>query len=373
MKKLFLPLVIFFSITLNTYSQTFNLQFIEIHSDGTNGGNFDVKVQIAGSQVFKLATSNITFNFNYPALSSPTLLIQHHYDNNDNLAYSDMGLGNPLDGVVSINITFNQNDASLATDVPLSPTWQDVATIRFTINDNSQTSGMTFRSASAPQNPMNVNKCTGSGVTYQTMPLNGGTWNSLDVPLPVELSSFTALVNQNVVNLKWQTATEVNNYGFEIQRKVGSIESGVGSWEKVGFVKGNGNSNSPKDYNFTDKNLTGGPKFSYRLKQLDNDGTFTYSDKVEVEVTPKQFTLYQNYPNPFNPSTNIKFDLPEAVKVKINIYNILGENVATLLNETMEAGFHQITFNGSALSSGTYIYRIEAGNFVQTKKMLLMK
>ena len=193
--------------------------------------------------------------------------------------------------------------------------------------------------------------------------------DQVDAPLPVELSSFSALVNLNNVSLNWKTATEVNNYGFEVERKANESAG----WEKIGFINGSGNSNSNKDYNFTDKNLTGGTKFSYRLKQIDNDGTFTYSNNVEVEVTPKQYTLYQNYPNPFNPSTNIKFDLPQASKVVLNIYNILGEKVAALLNETMEAGFHQVPFNGSGLSSGTYIYRIEAGNFVQTKKMLLMK
>ena len=106
-------------------------------------------------------------------------------------------------------------------------------------------------------------------------------------------------------------------------------------------------------------------------------GKYQYSKEVEVEVVPTQFALYQNYPNPFNPETNIKFDLPEASKVRINVYNILGEKVAELLNKTVETGFHQVEFNGSNLSSGTYIYRIEAQSsgqtFVQTKKMLLLK
>ena len=200
----------------------------------------------------------------------------------------------------------------------------------------------------------------------------------VNFPLPVELTSFTANVNTNNVSLSWKTATEVNNNGFEIQRKVRDQKSEVsGQWEKVGFVLGHGNSNSPKEYSFTDKNLTGGTNFVYRLKQIDNDGQYQFSKEVEVEVVPKQFNLYQNYPNPFNPSTNIKFDLPEAAKVTINIYNILGEKVASLLNKTVEAGFHEVQFNGSDLSSGTYIYRMEASssgqNFIQTKKMLLLK
>ena len=216
-----------------------------------------------------------------------------------------------------------------------------------------------------------------SGVTGGTsVELYNATATS--VPLPVELSSFTASVNLNNVNLNWKTATEMNNNGFEIQRSAATNQkSEVSKWEKIGFLEGHGNSSSPKEYSFTDKNLTGGTQFIYRLKQIDNDGQYQYSKEIEVEVVPRQFTLYQNYPNPFNPVTNIKFDLPEASKVVINVYNILGEKVATLLNKTVEAGFQQVQFNGNDLASGTYIYRIEAlysgQNFVQTKKMLLLK
>ena len=197
------------------------------------------------------------------------------------------------------------------------------------------------------------------------------------VPLPVELSSFTVSVKQNVVNLNWQTKTEVNNYGFEVERlqnyKNAKLQDSDLKWEKIGFVTGNGNSNSPKDYSFIDKNLTGGSKFTYRLKQIDNDGTYSYSSEVEVEVIPDRYELYQNYPNPFNPVTNIKFSLPEAARVKIDIFNIIGEKVRTLIEQNMEAGFHNITFNAENLSSGTYIYRLQTENFTQIKKMLLLK
>ena len=148
-------------------------------------------------------------------------------------------------------------------------------------------------------------------------------------------------------------------------------------WEMVAFIEGHGNSNSPKIYSFTDKNLVGGSKFMYRLKQIDIDGTFEYTDAVEVEVLPTKYELFQNYPNPFNPSTNIKFSLPEDTKLAINIYNLLGERVATVLNEELKAGFHQIEFNsnsaGYSLASGVYIYSIESNNFSKVKKMILMK
>ena len=162
-----------------------------------------------------------------------------------------------------------------------------------------------------------------------------------EVALPVELSSFSALINKNVVNLKWQTKTEINNYGFEVER-ASSSTSPIQGWEKIAFVNGHGNSNSPKDYSFVDKNPAGGSKFIYRLKQIDTDGKFEYSKEVEIELVPDEFKLFQNYPNPFNPVTNIKFALPKAAKVTLLVYNLLGEKVATLLNEDKEAGFYDV-------------------------------
>jgi len=192
-------------------------------------------------------------------------------------------------------------------------------------------------------------------------------------PVPVELTSFTANVRENKVMLEWATATEVNNYGFEIEKQTGSKQSVLGNWEMIGFVEGHGNSNSPKQYSFTDKNLVGGSLFKYRLKQIDNDGTYEYSDEIEIEIIPVEFALYQNYPNPFNPTTKIRYQLPQESKVIIKIYDILGSEVITLLNEKKEPGVYEIEFNAQHLSSGTYIYRIIAGSFVETKKMILMK
>ncbi len=122
-----------------------------------------------------------------------------------------------------------------------------------------------------------------------------------------------------------------------------------------------------------DKNPSGGSKFIYRLKQIDNDGKFIYSDEVEIALVPNEFALYQNYPNPFNPVTNIKFALPKDVKVTLIVYNLLGEKVSTILNEDKEAGFYDVKFDGNNYSSGMYIFRLTAGDFVQTKKMTLIK
>ncbi len=144
-------------------------------------------------------------------------------------------------------------------------------------------------------------------------------------------------------------------------------------WEKLGFVNGNGNSNSPKSYSFVDDNVSAG-SYSYRLKQIDNDGQFEYSKAIEIGLTAlDKFELSQNYPNPFNPSTTINYNLPEAANVKLIIYNILGQEVKTLVNEFKEAGVHTVNFNASKLNSGLYIYKIEAGSFTQTRKMTLIK
>ena len=238
----------------------------------------------------------------------------------------------------------------------------DVATITFSTVISAGSSNLTFDTPLEFFSPTAVQWING---TFTDLNTN---------PLPVELSSFTASGNQNAVNLKWQTATEVNNYGFEVERKVHTSTSlSVIAWEKVGFVNGNGNSNTPIEYSFVDKNLIGGSKFLYRLKQIDNDGQFEYSDAVEVELVPKEFALYQNYPNPFNPTTKINYSVPFDSKVTISIYSITGELVTELVNDNVEAGSYSANFNGINLASGIYFYRMAAGSFVKTYKMILMK
>jgi hypothetical protein len=187
----------------------------------------------------------------------------------------------------------------------------------------------------------------------------------------IELSSFSALVNDSFVLLNWRTETETNNYGFEIERRTNNKDKSL--WEKIGFVEGHGNSNSPKEYSYTDKNPYGCNTFQYRLKQIDNDGQFIYSGEVEIELLPNQYDLMQNYPNPFNPTTTIGFGILEKGNVRLSVLNVLGEEIRLLLNEEMEADYHSIEFNASDLPSAVYFYRIQSGNFIDTKKMLLLK
>jgi len=192
-------------------------------------------------------------------------------------------------------------------------------------------------------------------------------------PLPVELSMFSASIVDDRVVLFWRTETEINNYGFEIEREVGSRQSTVGNWEMIGLVEGHGNSNSPKQYSFIDDKVISG-KYAYRLKQIDNDGTFEHSKIIEIDVdAPLEFELSQNYPNPFNPSTTIRFSLPATSFVKLSVFNILGEEVQNLVNEIKEAGVHTINIDASQLNSGIYFYKLETKNFIRVKKMSLIR
>ncbi len=219
------------------------------------------------------------------------------------------------------------------------------------------------------------------GSILTAYPTEDGRWGTAwgVVPtseLPVELTNFSSVVNNGIVNLSWQTATETNNYGFDVERKVVSDQQSV--FEKIGFVSGAGNSNAPKDYSFTDQ-PTGGTKFSYRLKQIDNDGNYKYYDAINVTLSENQTAeLMQNSPNPFNPSTAIKFYISKSSNVSIKIYDMLGKEVTTLVDRQTDAGYHIVYWNGndkygSDVSSGVYLYKLTAGSFTQTKKMLMLK
>jgi len=187
--------------------------------------------------------------------------------------------------------------------------------------------------------------------------------------VPVELTSFSANCNNGIVSLSWKTATETNNNGFEIQRMKDNNR-----WENIGFIKGNGTTSKPQEYFYIDNSLTAG-SYSYRLKQIDYDGTFEYSKTINVNINMADFSfnLSQNYPNPFNPSTTISFSIPSNEKVSLKIYDVLGKEVATIINENMEAGNYKKEWNAGSFSSGVYFYKLQAGNFVETKKMCLIK
>lgn len=204
-------------------------------------------------------------------------------------------------------------------------------------------------------------------------------------PIPVELTSFTASLDGNNVQLNWSTASEINNLGFEIEKKVFSFGEDLGeAWNSIGFVPGYGTSTEKHIYSFNDNGLVDGNYF-YRLKQIDTDGKIKYSGTVEVEVVSLfGFSLEQNYPNPFNPVTKIRFIIPnvtlsevEGYFVTLKVYDILGNEITTLVNEEKPAGKYEVDFqstvNNHPLASGIYFYKLQAGAFVETKKMILLR
>jgi photosystem II stability/assembly factor-like uncharacterized protein len=200
-----------------------------------------------------------------------------------------------------------------------------------------------------------------------------GVYRAEGRTVPVELASFSAVVNGNNVLLSWTTASEINNQGFEIQRLQNYKNKELQDWKTIGFVEGNGTTTEQQFYSFIDDDIKTGT-YLYRLKQIDFDGTFEYSSIIEVEVrVPTEFFLSQNYPNPFNPSTTIRYSLKEDGLVNIKVYNILGSEAATLVNEHKSQGEHRATFNANNLSSGTYFYVIRVNDFTAVKKMILFK
>jgi Secretion system C-terminal sorting domain len=313
---------------------------------------------------------------NLNGLSNITSVSLYLFMNNDSLL-TDL---NGLNHITTINGSLNINNNALLANL-------DGLNNLTTVGSNLQVSGNSQLTSFCGLFPL----LNGGGLSG-TYSVSG---NAIDptkqdiidggacATLPVELTSFSAKVINNRVELNWQTATEVNNYGFEIERLQNSKIAGLQNWEKVGFVKGNGNSNSPKEYSFVDNNSLSG-KVDYRLKQIDNDGSFKYSQIVEASfMKPDKFELSQNYPNPFNPGTTIKYSVANAGFVTMKLYNIVGEEVATLVNEEESAGYYKVEFsakggsasggNASNLASGIYFYTLTAGNFRETKKLVLLK
>lgn len=232
-------------------------------------------------------------------------------------------------------------------------TYVDLATIHFNVLDTTTYSDICLKENKTKFKDKYDNQ------------LDIGYWMCDEYSLPVELTQFIAKTNGNSVNLRWETATEINNYGFEIERN-------HDGWETIGFVSGSGNSNSPKYYTFTDTPLLGG-KYQYRLKQIDTDGTFEYSNIVETVISIDKNSLSQNYPNPFNPITTIEYKMQDAGDVQLIVYDFLGREVLVLVDSYKESGIHYAKLDASNLASGLYIYKLIINDAVYSKKMTVLK
>ncbi len=203
----------------------------------------------------------------------------------------------------------------------------------------------------------------------------------IHVFVPVELVSFNAGTEKNDVLLSWTTASETNNKGFKVERSIKNSKLKIKNFETIGFVNGNGTSTELNYYSFKDEKVSAG-KYLYRLKQIDFDGSFEYSNEIEVEIgLPDKFELYQNYPNPFNPTTKIKYSIPSVEthggapqqNVLLKVYDVLGNEIATLVNEEKPPGNYEVEFNAKELASGIYFYQLRAGSFTQINKMVLIQ
>lgn len=222
-----------------------------------------------------------------------------------------------------------------------------------------------------------VRYVSGNTGTGTVLPFSTVTYSN--PALPVELSAFSAEANGRDVILTWVTQTELNSNSFVIERQEKRANN-QGEWKAIGNLKAGGTSTTPKEYNYVDNKLQSG-KFVYRLKMIDNDGTYEYSKEVEGEVAlPKDYAISQNYPNPFNPTTRIDYQLPFDSKVTLELYGVTGEKVGTIINSELEAGYYSTEVNASVLNlaSGVYIYRMSATglnnqNFMQVKKLMLTK
>jgi hypothetical protein len=191
-----------------------------------------------------------------------------------------------------------------------------------------------------------------------------------DSIIPVELTSFTASASKGKVTLNWITSTETNNQMFEVERRIEDKQ-----FVTIGFVEGHGTTTETKNYQYIDNiNDIQATSLSYRLKQIDYDGSYEYSDEVEVtNPAPTDYALHQNFPNPYNPTTTISYSLPVKAQVELIVYNTLGESIVQLVNEKKEAGSYSAKFDAENLPSGIYFYRLQSGSFVDTKKMILLR
>ena len=260
---------------------------------------------------------------------------------------------------------------SLTIDVSSVPGISDKSTLRLLRRAGIGTSWVNLGTPSS----ISGDNVTWSGLTsFSEFALASDDSN----PLPVELTMFTAKTENGKVKLNWTTSNEVNNFGFEVERSIIFPNYRYENWHKIGFVQGNGNSNSAKFYSFIDEKPDGN-KIKYRLKQIDIDGLFSYSNEVEIELDkPWKNSLYQNFPNPFNPSTKINFSLTMDSKVSLKIYNVLGQEIMNLLNGDFSAGNHEIKFDGDGMSGGVYFYKLEVKgidgtSFNSVRKMILNK
>ena len=350
--------------TLNLYAIDVNGKFLV---NNPLNSEINVTLQInTNTGLDDLGGATIVIKFDTMAVNyslCPTIGVDYFFCNFSGGNYNIATITHPVANEIWINIDLPPTNNNNGTIVSCFENWSDVVTLKFSIVNENYPLNLWWKTTSMFWQVYDADNIT----PWQ----NGVFENIFNYPLPVELSSFTAQITANdEVFLKWIIQASVNNYGFDIERNSTSDSS---TWVNIGFVEGISNSTFPVEYNFTDRSYREGTKTNYRLKMIDNDGTYEYSNIVEVLTLPQSFSLEQNFPNPFNPSTKIRFSLPHSANIKLEVFNILGEKISDLIDAEMDAGNHEIEFSANNLASGLYIYRLSTKDFVDVKKMVVAK
>jgi hypothetical protein len=337
----------------------------------------DFQIKSTGDP-FVLGTSTFILNYNQSALgpTSGVKLISANdgpWSNPPNDDYQAVAVSKNT-GYAGITIVFVGGDTDNGQIV--GSTFTTIGSITIPITNAALTSQLTWRNIGSVTQVQELTNpgVYAAGVTDIT---NASFYDSpSDNPLPVELVSFTGAAQGRTINLAWATKTEINNSGFDVERQAASTTpSTTSTWAKVGSVTGKGTTNAPQNYSFSDVVKAAG-SYNYRLKQIDRNGSFTYSSEVAVKATlsPEDYKLSQNYPNPFNPSTKFNFAVKSTEHVAIKVYNSIGQEVASLFDGVVPADqIQEVTFDGSRLASGIYFYVLRATDRVEVKKMLMMK
>ncbi len=347
-----------------SYGQTYDLNFTLAQNDGST---YAVIAQVRSNvSTFGCGSGNLVFTYDGTSLGTPVLDAALNFSGG---SYSTMTITQPVANSVSINIEYT-GAAGSGTTVPA--TYIDIARIKFTTLNPAGHSNLVWRT---PPGASTCNLFADNNSTLETV----GTFYSFDTsPLPIQLSNFVASVaTSGSSTLRWTTLSEINNYGFEVQKA--SDKSAAFASINGSFIPGNGTTTVKHDYSYTDNSYVTGNV--YRLKQIDLTGAAHYTDAVDpmavtgvaIRPMPTVYSLSQNYPNPFNPSTVIEFGLPKDSHVTLEVYNVIGQKVMTLVNDVEQAGYHSVKMDGTNLASGMYIYRLATGQQTFVKKLLLMK
>ena len=341
MKKIKYLLICFFVLNFNLRSQIFTV------SSGTDlviksGATFSVdNLTLVPSADYTLSNLSLARNATKTnAFTDPFAVSRFYKFSATTNAYSGTIQVNYSDGELN-----GLTESTLRVNVHNGTSWSDYASTTNETTNNYVLSN-----------------------SLSAVALNEIALASSSAPLPVELKSFTARIQSNNVFLNWSTATESNNSGFDIERLTGK------RWMKIGFVKGSGTSSIEHQYSYNDARVNMG-KYEYRLKQIDLDGKFEFSRSIPLSVglNKERIVLSSNYPNPFNSETVISYQVPKTGMVKLSIYDLTGREVASLVNEEKEEGFHEVRFNASNITSGIYFYNLHSNGQTEIKRMILMK